>query len=205
MGRPLKQDLTGTRINMLHVLRRLDEVAGKRLMVGQALWVCKCDCGKTCVIPGNSLNNGRAKSCGCLRRAMLTAGMQRTHGMTGTPVYRIWCGMKNRCHNPNQPHYPRYGGRGIYVCDEWRNSFEAFYRDMGDRPTGPTGKPLTIERIDNNGPYCKENCKWLAVDLQHLNKRPRKKKYATDEERRAAKKASYNRWLEKSKRLGATP
>lgn len=84
--------------------------------------------------------------------------------------------MIQRCHNPNQPHYERYGGRGIFVCDEWRESFEAFYRDMGDRPTGPTGKPYTIERKDNDGPYAPWNCEWIPHTRQQLNKRPRRKR-----------------------------
>ncbi len=86
--------------------------------------------------------------------------------------------MIGRCHHENHVSYERYGARGIYVCDEWRNSFAKFYEDMGDRPVGPTGKRYTIDRIDNDGPYCKANCKWSTYDEQKLNKRPRKPRAA---------------------------
>ncbi len=172
MGRPLSQNLAGLRFGQLDVIRQL-EVSP---FPGQAAWICKCDCGCTFVTTGGQLKRGSVKSCGCLRRKMLHAGMQRTHGMSKTALYRVWAGMINRCHNSNQPHYERYGGRGIFVCDEWRNSFEAFFNDMGERPTGPTGKPYTIERIDNDGPYCKENCKWIPHTMQSRNQRKRRKR-----------------------------
>jgi hypothetical protein len=88
----------------------------------------------------------------------------------------VWRGMINRCHNAKQPHYERYGGRGIYVCEEWRESFERFYADMGDRPVGPTGKSYTIDRIDNDGPYQPSNCRWVTHLEQKFNKRPRKRR-----------------------------
>lgn len=81
-------------------------------------------------------------------------------------AYSIWCGMRNRCLNPRQPHYPRYGGRGITVCAEWRESFEAFLRDMGDPPPGHS-----LDRIDNDGPYTKANCVWATSKAQSRRRR----------------------------------
>jgi hypothetical protein len=89
----------------------------------------------------------------------------KTHGKRKDPIYYVWRSMKQRCLNKNHKNYDRYGGRGITVCDEWLNSFENFYRDMGDRPKG-----LSLDRIDNNKGYSKENCRWTTFKNQSRNR-----------------------------------
>ena len=103
-------------------------------------------------------------SCGCIWREVITA-TKKTHGMTGTRIYRLWSMMLDRCRNPNSDYYSNYGGRGIAVCDRWQ-SFENFYKDMGDRPAGKT-----LERVDNDGPYAPWNCEWASCQVQARNKR----------------------------------
>lgn len=125
---------------------------------------CRCKCGNIRIVSVSHLSSGHTKSCGCLKRERLV-----THGMTGTPTYYSWVGMIQRCYNSNNIRYENYGGRGITVCQEWRKSFEVFFKDLGKRPQG-----LTIERIDNNLGYFKENCKWATYTEQNLNRKIQK-------------------------------
>ena len=127
--------------------------------------LCRCDCGKIEFIQSGKLRSGWSKSCGCLK-ADVTAERNMTHGYAKTRVYGIWGQLIGRCTNPENKAYADYGARGITVCQRWIDSFENFLEDMGDPPDD-----LTIDRLDNNAGYCKENCAWRTMTDQARNRR----------------------------------
>ena len=140
---------------------------------GLVRWECLCLCGAKCLVKARHLKGGNTRSCGCLfleSQKIRNRNKATTHGhaLSGrqSSEYKTWCWMKARCENPKVKCFKNYGGRGIKVCDRWRNSFANFLADMGTRPDGKS-----IDRIDVNGDYEPSNCRWATNSEQQKNKR----------------------------------
>ena len=160
-----KKDLTGSKFDRLQVIEE-----GPKASDRHATWICKCDCGNITTVKSSYLLQGITRSCGCYNIEQIKLA-NTTHGKSNTSEYEIWCGMKKRCYNPNYKEFRYYGGRGITICDSWKNSFEAFYQDMDRRPSSKH----SIDRVNNDGNYEPSNCRWATIKEQNNNKRLKRK------------------------------
>lgn len=153
-------DLIGLKFNRLLVLERNGSTKNHK-----AIWLCLCDCGNKKSIASTSLIRGLSQSCGCVKSVRI-GNLNRTHGYSKKiPEYTAWCGMKQRCYNPNYRMYNRYGGRGIKVCDEWLNDFEAFFKYIGKKPSANH----SLDRFPNqDGNYEPGNIRW-ATQYEQLS------------------------------------
>lgn len=154
-------DLHGKKYGRLQVL----EIAGKKGC--ETTWLCKCDCGNSVIATGGNLRAGRTQSCGCYNSEQ-SRKRRLKHGLTGKRLNRIWKNMKTRCYNPNSNNYKYWGARGITICDEWRDSFEKF---MKWALANGYQDNLTIDRINVNGNYEPQNCRWVTMTVQNNNRR----------------------------------
>ena len=153
------KDMTGMTFGRLKVIERADNDKN-----GNAFWKCKCECGAIVIVNGNSMRRGHTKSCGCLHKDKLIE-INTKHGKCNERIYSIWAAMISRCTNEKNAYYINYGGKGIKVCDEWKDSSKfiewAYNNGYSDE--------LTIDRIDNKKGYCKENCRWVTRAEQNRN------------------------------------
>lgn len=152
-------NIVGRKFGMLTVIRRLEN---RKTIV---MWLCKCECGNTTEVSSQSLRTGHTKSCGCYRRSGM---FFTTHRLSRSPLYTVWCAIKARCNNNNNQAWYRYGGRGIKICEKWDDpeTFIEWAVSAGWKPG------LQIDREDNDGDYCPENCRFVTPVVNNHNRSP---------------------------------
>lgn len=162
-------DLTGERFGRLVVLERLENYVSENGS-SATMWKCKCDCGNIVNVRSSNLRNGHTRSCGCLFDEE-HYNFHKTHGDSYSRIYNILRRMKDRCYNPRNNRYYRYGGRGITVCEEWLdyNNFKKWAFENGFNENS-SRKECSLDRIDSDGNYCPENCRWVNSFIQNNNK-----------------------------------
>ncbi|MBO5259973.1 MAG: hypothetical protein J6B26_06295 [Agathobacter sp.] len=156
-----KINLIDKKFGRLQVIEEAKKRGNKRM------WKCRCDCGNITIVATNTLKSGHTTSCGCLRTEKRPE-FHKVHGMTKTRLYKIWVNMKQRCYIEENEQYPNYGGRGIEVCEEWRNDFQSFYNWA---IANGYQDDLSIDRKNPDGHYEPSNCRWATMKEQQNNRR----------------------------------
>lgn len=170
------QDLTGKRFGRLTVVKRADDYVSPKGR-HNTRWLCKCDCGNQTTVVSGDLRSGKVKSCKCLQSeaTVLKNKKRATHGLSQSLLYNILHGMNDRCHNKKFKYYFNYGGRGIKVCDEWNKDLIGIEKAIKNfynwSKQNGYKRGLTIDRIDNDGNYEPNNCRWVTRKVNNNNKR----------------------------------